>query len=319
MTEGLRRYVNGYFCPAHAPGSPLRETPPLAPDDNPLKTAALSAAARGWRVFPLVPGAKRPAVRDWETRATTDAERIARCWDLAPYNIGLATGPSGLVVVDLDKPKNEDDVPKGPWANENVADGADVLAILATRAEASFPDATFTVTTRSGGRHLYFLAPDGPGLPSTVGKHGWKVDTRAHGGYVIAAGSIIDARRYTIARAGDVAPLPDWLLALLRPAPVVRRRVPTPIPRDTSAYAAAALRNETANVAGTAEGGRNAALVRAARALGRLVASGDLPRAVVEDALKEGAMGSGLTERESVPAITSALNWSIAHNSASAA
>jgi hypothetical protein len=302
--------MNGYFCPAHAPGRP---------DTNPLKTAALSAASRGWHVFPLVPNEKRPAVKDWETRATTDPERVARCWDHGPYNVGLATGPSGLVVVDLDLPKNEDDVPKGPWANEKVADGADVLAILAARAEAPFPDATFTVTTRSGGWHLYFLAPDGPGLSSTAGKHGWKVDTRAHGGYVIAAGSTVDGRPYTITRDGDVTPLPGWLLSLLRPAPVARRPVPVAIPRDISAYAAAALRNESANVAGAPEGMRNATLVRAARALGRLVASGDLPHAVVESALKEGALRSGLTERESVAAIAGALNWSIAHNGASAA
>lgn len=60
---------------------------------------------------PLIPGDKRPAVTDWETRATTDRERITLCWTHAPYNVGIATGPSRLVVVDLDVPKCPDDTP----------------------------------------------------------------------------------------------------------------------------------------------------------------------------------------------------------------
>ena len=41
-------------------------------------TFALDAASRGWHVFPVIPGDKRPAVRDWEARATTDrATRVA--------------------------------------------------------------------------------------------------------------------------------------------------------------------------------------------------------------------------------------------------
>jgi hypothetical protein len=43
-----------------------------------LLAAALDHAACGWSVFPLRPGDKRPAVRDWETRATTDPDRIHR-------------------------------------------------------------------------------------------------------------------------------------------------------------------------------------------------------------------------------------------------
>ena len=66
---------------------------------------AQAAAGRGWRVFPLVPGRKQPrkAATDWETVATSDAERIARWWAVHPAdNVAVATGPSGLVVVDLD-------------------------------------------------------------------------------------------------------------------------------------------------------------------------------------------------------------------------
>ncbi|MDI2127797.1 bifunctional DNA primase/polymerase [Yinghuangia seranimata] len=284
-----------------------------------MKAAALRAAERGWRVFPLVPGAKRPAIKSWETRATTDTERIARCWDHGPYNVGLAAGPSGLVVVDLDRPKHANDRPKEPWSQEDVRDGVDVLAVIASRQRAPYPKETFTVATVSGGRHLYFLAPDGAQLHNTAGKLGWKVDTRAYGGYVVAAGSVVDGNPYVVAVDSEPTPLPTWLGSLLRPAPVERRAVPTPSARSSSRYADAALRNETANVAGAQEGTRNATLVRAARALGRLVASGDLTRVEVEDALKGAASAAGLAERESAPAITSALNWSIANNPKAAA
>jgi hypothetical protein len=79
-------------------------------------------------------------------------------------------------------------------------------------------------------------------------------------------------------------------------------------------YAQAALTHESAAVAATREGGRNAALLRAARALGRFVASGDLPRAVVEDALQQAGETAGLPAAECLATIRSGLNWSVAHN-----
>src|SRR6266511_3862702 len=71
-----------------------------------LRTAALRYAAQGWHVFPLWPGTKTPAVPDaWQHRATTNPDLIGRWWSGRPFNIGLAVGPSGLLVVDLDAPK----------------------------------------------------------------------------------------------------------------------------------------------------------------------------------------------------------------------
>ncbi len=94
-------------------------------------TAALGAAARGWHVFPLRPGSKRPAGhaedgcpgtgrcagghRTWEQRATTDPDKIRAAWTQAPYGIGIATGPSGLCVLDLDTLKPGEAVPER-WA-----------------------------------------------------------------------------------------------------------------------------------------------------------------------------------------------------------
>jgi hypothetical protein len=72
-------------------------------------------------------------------------------------------------------------------------------------------------------------------------------------------------------------------------------------------------------VANAPEGTRNRALLRAARALGRFIPSGDLTRMEIEDALKRGAESAGLLPREYWPTITAALDWSIRNNPPNAA
>ncbi len=291
---------------------------------NPLLDAALAAVERGRYVFPVTPGGKKPpAVKDWENRATLDPERVRRCWSAGPYNIGIACGPSHLVVIDLDLPKGPDDRPPARWALPGITSGHDVFAALCEQHGQPCPDETFTVATPGGSTHLYFTAPPGARLRNTSGDRGnglgWKVDTRAGGGYVVAPGSLITAHPYTVVRDADPAPLPSWLLALLTPAPA-RPADPGPATdgrvRDRSAYADAALRNESASVANAPEGTRNWTLTRAARALGRFVAGGQLRRGDVEQALKAGAERAGLPSRAAQATITSALDWSIAHNPA---
>lgn len=63
--------------------------------------------------------------------------------------------------------------------------------------------------TPSGGAHLYYRAPEGAELRNTCGRLGWRIDTRAHGGYVLAAGSRLSGpagARYEVLR--DQAPAP---------------------------------------------------------------------------------------------------------------
>ncbi|MFB8353447.1 bifunctional DNA primase/polymerase [Streptomyces niveus] len=294
--------------------------------NSPLLTAALAAAERGWHVFPLRPGGKRPALHGeqscpgtgacaaghskWEQRATTAPDRICRAWSAEPFNVGIATGPSRLVVVDLDMPKTNGQSMKG---NEGTPCGVTSFTALCERAGQEVP-ATYRTRTASGGQHLYFTAPPGVRLTNTAGTVGPLIDTRACGGYVVAAGSTTPAGDYTVINLAPVAPLPDWLWALLTPRQVSRALTATPAPHRGSAYATAALRAETANVANAGEGVRNWTLLRAARALGRFVASGDLDRGEVQEALKGGGLAAGLREYECTLVITSALNWSISHN-----
>ncbi|GAA2627979.1 bifunctional DNA primase/polymerase [Streptomyces vastus] len=277
-------------------------------------TSALDAASRGWHVFPLIPGDKRPAVRDWETRATVDRHRITRCWSHASYNVGIATGPSGLVVVDLDTPKGPEDTPPARWAEHEVTDGADVLAVLCERHGQPFPADTYTVRTGSGGTHLYFAAPEGEPLRNTAGDSarglGWKVDTRAAGGYVVAAGSAVKGHRYATVHDAPVAPLPGWLTALLRPVPLPPQR-PVTVPLTTrdrrGKFLNAALNGELARVTNSGPHEHNNALYIASVALGQLVAGGELDAYEVTERLVEAALSVGQGEREARRTIASGL------------
>jgi hypothetical protein len=228
-----------------------------------------------------------PGTRDGN-RATTDPGRIARAWARAPYNVGIATGPSGLIVLDLDVPK-PGEVPPPRWATPGICDGADVLAALCEEHGQPFPSETFMVRTRRGGWHLYFTAPPGIRLGNTSGRNpnglGWLIDTRGHGGYVIAAGSIVTTPggtgRYEVAYDRPPAPLPGWLAALLtapRPnhPPLECRSPGDGQVGDLDRYAASALKGEAGRVAAAVEGGRNAALNKAAYNLGRLIGAGAL-------------------------------------------
>jgi hypothetical protein len=274
-----------------------------------LLAAALDHARLGWRVFPLRPGDKRPAVRDWETRATTDPDRIARAWNVGAFNIGIATGPSGLVVVDLDKPKRGQEPPPA-FRQPGIRDGGDVLAALADANDQPLPTDTYTVRTGSGGTHLYFTAPPDVALRNTAGRLGWLIDTRAAGGYVIAAGSTVDNRTYTTFVDVDTAPLPTWLAERLTdPTPTAATDDRgAPIVGSPTAYAAAALRGELDRVLAAAEGSRNHTLNAAAFALGQLAAGGLLSRQLVEDALTLAGQAIGLDPRECAATVRSGLD-----------
>ncbi|MFF8869460.1 bifunctional DNA primase/polymerase [Streptomyces massasporeus] len=289
---------------------------------NTLLNAALTAAERGWHVFPLLPDSKRPALHGsercrrtgdcthghlkWEQRATIDPYRITQCWETSAANIAIATGPSGLVVVDLDMPKNT----KG---SSDAPDGATTFRALCERAGHTVPD-TYRVRTASGGEHLYFTAPPGIRLTNTPGTIAPLVDTRAWGGYVVATGSHTPTGAYEALCGSVAAPLPAWLQSILQPAPRTSRAPSVAVAGQSRRYADVALDNETRNVATAQPGERERKLFVAARALGRFVAWGDLPRHVVEQALQEAGETAGLTVAECRSTLRSALNWSITHN-----
>jgi putative DNA primase/helicase len=135
----------------------------------------LAALGRGWSVFPCVPRAKVPASQHGVLDACCDAGRILAYWERVPTaNIGLATGKSGLVVVDVDV---KDD-----------AGGMESWRELLAQCGREIGD-TPTVETPTGGLHVYYLA-NGAQIAPSVGKLGKGLDVRAGESYVLAAGSI---------------------------------------------------------------------------------------------------------------------------------
>jgi hypothetical protein len=296
-----------------------------------LLSAALAAAERGWPVFPCRPGTKRPALHAEtscrrtgpcadghakpENRATTDPDRIRACWATGEFNIGLATGPAGLVVVDCDIPKPGATRPPA-WNLPGIRDGRDVLAVLADHAGADLADAlaSHTVRTRHGGWHLYYghpdLGTDRARLHNTAGDRGglgWCIDTRAWGGYVLATGSVVPPDpgmpgpgRYEVIEDGPPTPMPSWMADILTAATrqtAMHESAASAGPlRDLysavgrrSAYAAAALRGEVDAVLAARPGQRNHTINAAAYALGQLVGAGLLPEHLAAEALRHAA------------------------------
>lgn len=155
---------------------------------------ALALAARGFKVFPLKPGAKAPPLLNgWPQKATSDPAEVRTLWLAVPdANIGIHC--EGLLVVDVD-------VAKG---------GKDALELL--RLAEGLPD-TLRTLTPSGGEHHFFRLPAGhPGVANTVGALGAGLDLRSTGGYVVAPGSVVAAGTYAAAGPAEIADAPLWLL-----------------------------------------------------------------------------------------------------------
>jgi hypothetical protein len=163
----------------------------------------------------------------------------------------------------------------------------------------------------SAGRHVP-RSRTALGLASnTAGKLGWLIDTRAAGGYVLAAGSAVGGRPYVDVHDRDPAPLPEWLAALLtaeppRPAPASARQVLASLERPAG-YAGAALRGEVQPVLDSGPGEHNNTLYKAALALGQLVGGGLLPRQRVEEALRCAGEAVGQPPREAAATVNSGL------------
>ncbi|MFJ9343307.1 bifunctional DNA primase/polymerase [Streptomyces sp. NPDC101733] len=308
---------------------------PLA--SQPLATARW-CARQGWPVHPLAPGRKTPVGNCGACRrpghdrsacdclragrwchgfhaATRDSDRIRQWWGARPdLGVGVATGPAGLVVIDIDAhgcelPDRARLLP-GVAISDTVdltglANGFHTLGVLAALRGATSPadDATtLRVRTPSGGLHVWYRNGDGRRWQCSTGSGSgralaWQVDVRAYGGYIVAPGTVTPAGSYRPLGVTRVpAPLPAWLAAELErtghlPSTVVPGPRPVP-PRARQAVLAAgggrgsserALAGVLAEVTGCAVVPEGAAfsekLNRAAYTAGGLVAAGHLSEA----------------------------------------
>lgn len=268
-----------------------------------LLATALEYATRGWHVFPLIPESKRPATprhtaddcdgtdpwcrgghTGWEQRATTDTARITRAWTAAAYGVGIACGPSGLLVIDTDTPKS----------GSTAGPGESTLAGLVTEhgGTEGLPE-TWTVATPSGGVHRYYTTAHLPAaLGNSAGRLGALIDTRGAGGYVVAPPTTTTAGRYEVTADVEAATLPAWLVKHLSTRPAAPQRVHELRPvTHRSAYLRAVIEGEQQHVRSAAEGGRNHALFVAACCLGELIAGGSLTEAEAAGALLDACAG----------------------------
>lgn len=125
--------------------TPSRMRPTSSASDSPprLMRVALETAAAGHYVFPLWPRSKKPSIKNWEQEATRDETAIRERWASLPWNVGIACGPSRLLVIDLDDAHGHE--PPEEWAG--ARHGRDVLARLADAAREPYPAHTYTVQT----------------------------------------------------------------------------------------------------------------------------------------------------------------------------
>lgn len=185
--------------------------------------AAVSYAARGWKVFPLAPDTKDKPLVSWGSEATSDTNKVSAWWRKTPdANIGIVTGAGecGPYVVDID-------APQGGHKN----DGAASLSA----AGISLP-ATLTATTPNGGRHYYYgivKPPSKEKLHSCANANELAgVDIRAGGGYIVAPPSSIGGRCYKWENYETTRYLADYPSALyLKPKPTT---APVPAPAPSS-------------------------------------------------------------------------------------
>lgn len=317
-----------------------------------MRVVARWCAARGWPVHPLAPGTKIPPRNCPGCRgashapaacpclpagrychgfhaATTDPGRIDAWWSEERHGVGVACGPAGLVVIDIDAhggsvPARDRLLPGVAIADSvdltGLADGYHTLAVLAALRGEPDPAAdtgTLRVRTPSGGLHIWYRTGEGTGwLCSTGSGRGralaWQVDVRARGGYIVAPGTVTRAGRYeAVGACRTPAPLPRWLAAELDrtghsaapaelPAPPRAPRIPARAANGGTATAARTRRaaagvlstvlTDLAACAAVPSGaGFTERLNRAAYTVGGLVAAGHIDAVAAERALAEAA------------------------------
>lgn len=266
-----------------------------------LAAAALWYASHGCRVFPLPPRSKAARLDGWQAKATSDPATVRDWWAKTPdANVGVLNG-GPFDVLDLD--------------------GPDALAAVRDRFGDITPPVLGWVQTPRGW-HGWIPTQDRRRRVGVL-PH---VDYLGTGGYVVAAPSTVDRTdeatgeviagcyRWTEPPVLDPEPVPDctgWL-GILDPTPGGAERPRTPLPAPlvagagTTRYGAAVLADEAAQVAATAQGGRNDRLNVAAFRVGQLVPH-EIADADARHALTDAGRACGLPDAEALTTIRSGL------------
>jgi len=164
----------------------------------------------GVYIFPCVPNGKDPypGTRGWYDASNDNAQLAQWFHDRPGCNWAVATGLSGLFVIDVD--------PAGlAWWSALLAENEALRSIIGK---------TLQVRTPRGGLHIYFR---GEG-PSTASRIADGIDTRGglwrdgrlvSGGYVLLPGSATSNGAYEIVNYCPVLPLSDEVRLLVPERP----------------------------------------------------------------------------------------------------
>lgn len=142
------------------------------------------------KIFPVQKGTKKPALSGWNEKACAASDQI-EAWkqEFPECNWGVACGPSGLIVLDVD-----------PQGHDHF---------LQLDLEHTIPN-TYTVSTPRGGFHYYFKGLSRNRVHMLPG-----IDIRSSGGYVLGPGSWVDGKPYRLINQAPIAPAPKWLLDMV--------------------------------------------------------------------------------------------------------
>jgi AAA domain-containing protein/bifunctional DNA primase/polymerase-like protein len=263
--------------------------------------AALELAAADIPIFPALVSwnektqklDKKPAISEWQAKATSEAALIKAWWAQFPNALpAIELGRAGLVVIDLDRHPGS---PDGVTAFKALRNGQALPPQPATR-------------TASNGYHLIFRQPSNgePPLGNGRGNLPLGCDVRGRGGWIVAPGASCEhgtwravKDRPSLASAyksGSIPELPQWLRDIIRPQRAKHSAAPSlgDIGKRERIYAERALTNAANKVAGSQRGSRNTELNNAAFCIGTLIARGWIGAATVEGRLHDAAAACGL-------------------------
>lgn len=168
---------------------------------------AISLANKGLYIFPLKPGSKKPfSGKSWLELMTQDSDVIKKWFLKAPdMNYGVCPGDSYAVIdLDINEMKN----------GLSVFNGLESVEDLDNWISGN----TFTVTSPSGGKHLYIRVDEPVGnAHSFPPKSG--IDIRGSSGYVVGPGCTLNellvendyGGSYTIDVDSGIIPAPNWI------------------------------------------------------------------------------------------------------------
>jgi putative DNA primase/helicase len=246
---------------------------------SPLDTALSYRERFGWWLFPCKwqgEQRKHPLTKHGFRDASNDPEQIRLWWCRWPQALlGVATGASGLAVLDVD-------------VKDPKKFGPDSLADLGR----SILDDSWIVHTATPGWQgmrgwqVYYDALEAD-IPSSESKLGLGLDVRGNTGYVIAPSEGSGYRWDELNNRATVslAAAPGWLIPPAPKPETIASAKPVRPTDGLGAYAEAAIARACLAIRGAANGQQRVTLLKEAFTIGTLCGAGGLPPAFARAAL----------------------------------